>query len=248
MFNKFCVIIFILFLNNFLIAQEIVLPTNYDNGTNLNIIYKNDISGQFYLHSRGIGLTFHQGRHITTNSRSFYELDVRSMSHPKQVKLTGEAQDRRRFVYGKLNSVMIIGGSLGMQKTIFAKADNKSVEIRFAYSLGSIFALAKPYYIQVEKQSKYITFNNESFTPSKDRITGRAPFSKGLDELKIYPGINAKFNISFEYAPYTNLIRAVETGLSLDYFPKALPMMARNPSENFLLTLRVGFVFGMKWY
>jgi len=69
-----------------------------------------------------------------------------------------------------------------------------------------------------------------------------------LAETKIYPGASAKFNLSFEYAPYTNLIRAIETGISLDYFPKALPIMARNPKENFIVTFHVGFVFGSKWY
>ena len=230
-----------------MLAQEVNLPSNYENGSNLNVIYRNDISGNFYLHSRGIGLTFHQGKHITNSSRSFYEIDFRTLNHPKQVKLTGAAQDRKRFVYGKLNSVMLIGASLGMQKVIFTKADSKAVEVRFSYCFGPLIALAKPYYFQVDKKAD-LKFDDENFTPSKDLIVGRAPYSKGLNEIKIYPGANAKFNFSFEYAPYTNLIRAVETGISLDYFPKALPIMAKNPAENFVLTVRVGFIFGMKWY
>ncbi|MBL7930852.1 MAG: hypothetical protein JNL60_03065, partial [Bacteroidia bacterium] len=70
----------------------------------------------------------------------------------------------------------------------------------------------------------------------------------GVTEMKFYPGLTAKFNLSFEYAPFTNLIRAIETGVSLDYFPKAVPLMAYNPAENFIVTLHVGFVFGRKWY
>ena len=62
------------------------------------------------------------------------------------------------------------------------------------------------------------------------------------------PGATAKFNLSFEYAPYTNLIRALETGVSVDYFPKAVSLMAKNPSENLLITIHLGFVFGRKWF
>jgi hypothetical protein len=229
-------------------AQELALPTNYENGSNLNVIYRHDVSAQMYLTGRGLGFTFHQGRHLTSTSRSYYEVDIKGLHHPKQVKLTGEAPTRNRFVYGKLNSVMVIGGCLGMQKVLHAKADNKAIEVRFAYSLGPEVAIAKPYYIQVEKKVDPIKFDNESFTPSVDRVLGRGPFNKGMTELKYYPGINGKFNISFEYAPYTNLIRALETGISIDLFPKALPIMARNPAENVIITLRIGFVFGTKWY
>jgi hypothetical protein len=91
-----------------------------------------------------------------------------------------------------------------------------------------------------------VKFDSESFT--QDSVVGRGSFSDGLAETKIYPGASAKFNLSFEYAPYTNLIRAIETGISLDYFPKALPIMARNPKENLIVTFHVGFVFGSKWY
>ena len=81
-----------------------------------------------------------------------------------------------------------------------------------------------------------------------DSISGRGPMLDGLSELKIYPGLYAKANLSFEYAPYSNKVKAIETGVIFDYYPKALPIMARNPAENFIVTLYVGFVFGKKWF
>ena len=248
MFHKFCLVAILIGFMGKSDAQELALPNNYQNGSNLNVIYRNDLSAQLYLGSRGLGFIFHQGRHITSTSRSFYEIEMCGLNHPKQVKLSGEAPSRSRFIYGKLNSVMVVGFSLGMQKVLHAKADNKAVEVRYAYSLGPILGIAKPYYIQVEKKVDPIKFDDESFSPSADRVLGRGPFSKGMNELKYYPGVNGKFNLSFEYAPYTNLIRALETGISIDLFPKALPIMAKNPAENLIITLRIGFVFGTKWY
>lgn len=230
------------------------LNDGYENGSTLNVLYRSDMSGKLYATTRGYGVLFRQGKHITAKTRSFYEIDFQTLRYPKEIKSQGEAEDRRRYVYGKLNSVFLLRGAVGLQNVIFEKADNKAVEIRYSYSVGPTFAFAKPYYFQVYKTNNaksidYVKFNDENFTPdSTGHIIGRGGYSKGLAEMKVYPGICAKFNLSFEYAPYTNLIRAIETGVSIDYFPKALPIMAKNPAENFIIALHVGFVFGRKWY
>lgn len=222
-----------------------------ENGTTLNVLYKNEASGKIYANTRGFGVAFKRAKHVTAKTRSFYEFDAQNLKHPKEIKVTGEAQDRKRFVYGKVNSVLLVRGGVGLQNIIFSKADNKAVEIRYSTSIGGTIGFAKPYYVQVVRRhnntsEQAVKFNSDSFT--QDSVIGRGTFSDGLEETKIYPGLNAKFNLSFEYAPYTNLIRAIETGVSLDYFPKALPIMARNPSENIIITFHVGFVFGQKWF
>ena len=256
MFKRVYTLLLLVVFCHFLPAQN--KPTtglNMDEGTTLNVLYKNEGSGQIYANTRGFGALYRRGRHITAKTRSFYEIDFQTLKHPKEIKVTGSAQDKKRFVYGKLNSVCLFRAAVGMQKVLFAKADNKAVEVRYSYSIGPTLALAKPYYVQVYRAQSaaggpavpdVVKFNSESFT--QDSVVGRGAFSNGLAELKIYPAVSAKFNLSFEYAPYTNLIRAIETGISLDYFPKALPMMARNPTENFIVTFHVGFVFGSKWY
>lgn len=238
-------------------AQETILNGGMENGTNFNILYRHDMSGKFYANTRGYGISFHRGKHITGHSRSFYEIDLQSIKHPKEVRIPGNAVTRKRFVYGKINTVLALRGAIGMQNVLFTKADSKAVEVRYSYSFGPAFAFAKPYYVSVYKNSNktaggnkesYIKFDTENFNKDSGIVIGRAPFSTGFNEIKIYPGLNAKFNLSFEYAPYTNMIRAIETGVSLDYYPKALPLMARNTYENLILSLYVGFVFGNKWY
>lgn len=254
MFGRYFLFVFSLILvSNLLTAQDQTLPGGSENGSTLNVLYRRDMSGKLYANTRGFGVLFRQGRHVTAKTRSYYEIDLQTLKHLKEIKSTGDAEDRRRFVYGKINQVFLIRGALGLQNVIFGKADNKAVEVRYSYSVGPLFAFAKPYYVQVYKttgarEPGLIKFDSEDFSPDSSQIIGRGPYSHGLAEMKVYPGITAKFNLSFEYAPYTNLIRAIETGLSLDYFPKALPIMARNPSENIVITFHVGFVFGRKWY
>jgi hypothetical protein len=255
MFKKYFVLFPALFLCRFLAAQD--LPgAGYDNGTNLNVLYRNDMSGKLFATTRGYGVGFRKGKHITSKTRSFYDIELQTLKHPKEIKVPGEAETRRRYVYGKVNSVLLLRGAVGLQNVIFQKADHKAVEVRYSYSIGPVLAFAKPYYVQIYKSTPGSTktvpatvkFDAESFSQDSGRVIGRGQFTDGLYETKFYPGLNAKFNLSFEYAPYTNLIRAIETGISLDYFPKALPIMAKNPSENFILTLHLGFVFGRKWF
>jgi hypothetical protein len=253
---RLLLIVFTVFLAGLSVAQNDLVTGNYDNGTNLNVLYRNEMSGKLFATTRGFGFQFRQGKHINTRTRSFYEIDAQTLKHPKELRLTGEADNRKRFVYGKLNTVVLLHGGLGLQNVIFFKGDIKAVEVRYSYSIGPTLAFAKPYYVQVyrnrptfgEDPINVVRFDSENFSPDSGRVIGRGPLSRGINETVVYPGLSGRFNLSFEYAPYTNLIRAIDTGLSLDYFPKALPIMAHNPSENLILTVHVGFVFGRKWF
>lgn len=223
-----------------------------ENGSTLNVLYRNEASGKIYANTRGFGLLFRRGKHVTANTRSYFEIDAQTLKHPKEVKVTGDAADRKRFVYGKMNSVFLLRGAIGLQNVLFSKADLKAVEIRYSYSLGPTLAFVKPYYVQKtnlfrnELNQKTVPFNEDTFT--QDSVIGRGAFVDGLADTKIRPGLTGKFNLSFEYAPYTNLIRAIETGICVDFFPQSIQMMARNPKENVMITLHVGFVFGRKWF
>lgn len=243
----------LILLNTRVFGQDQTLGTGYENGTNLNVIYHTERSGKLYAGTRGYGISYRQSKHINVKSRSFFEIDLQNLKHIKETKTQGDAPERRRFVYGKVNSVFLLRGAVGYQNVIFSKADNKAVEIRYFYSIGPTLAFVKPYYLQVyktngNKESTLIKFGSENFTADSGRVVGRGAYTDGLPEMKVYPGLTAKFNLSFEYAPYTNLIRAIETGISLDYFPKSISLMARNPSENLIVAFHVGFVFGRKWF
>jgi hypothetical protein len=236
-------------------AQESLPGGSYENGTNLNVLYRNEAMGKLFATTRGFGATFRQTKHITQKTKSYYDIEIQGLKHPKETKTVGEGSNRRRFIYGKLNAVTLLRGAIGIQNVLFSKGDHKAVEVRYAYSVGPVIAFAKPYYVSIYSHNSSgkvsatdVTFNSENFSPDSGRIQGRSSFIKGFDEMKFYPGITAKFNLSFEYAPYTNLIRALETGISVDYFPKSVPIMSKNPAENFIIAFHLGFVFGRKWF
>lgn len=223
------------------------------NGQDPNVLYRNEASFGIFAHSRGFGVNYMRAKHVTGTRKRLFEIEGLNLKHPKEVKVSNNADNSKRFIYGKLNTVFLLRAGVGYQTTVFKRADKKSVEIRTAYFVGGNLSFAKPNYILVYRQSangnKYqesVKYDPNIYTV--DSISGKGPFIDGLGQTKVYPGVYAKVNLSFEYAPYSNLVRAIEVGAIFDYYPKALPIMARNPAENFILTLYVGFVFGKKWF
>jgi hypothetical protein len=222
-------------------------------GGDVNVLFRNEASFGIFAHSRGFGLNYMRAKHVTGTRKRLMEVQVLNLKHPKEIKVTNSIDNSKRFVYGKLNNIMILRGGVGYQTTIYKKADKKSVEIRSSYFIGGNLSFAKPSYILVYRQSitgvKYqesVRYNPEIHTV--DSIGGRGAWLDGVGQLKVYPGFYAKVNMSFEYAPYSNKVKAIETGVIFDFYPNALPIMARNPSENYIITLYVGFVFGKKWF
>lgn len=220
------------------------------NGDDPNVLYRHEATFKIFAHSRGLGVGYRRGKHISAKTKSLLEFEGLTMKHPKEVKVKGNEENARRFVYGKLNSVAIARIGTGFQNVIFKRADRKSVEIRTSYIIGASLAFAKPYYVLVYRGSgtrrDMVSVKYDSDRLTQDSVVGHGPFIDGLDQLQIYPGVHGKFNLSFEYAPYSYWVRAIETGVAADYFPKALPIMAKNPAENLIVTLYVGFVFGKK--
>jgi len=232
-------------------AEAQIIPDYEKDGSDLNVLYRNEQTYGFYMHTRGYGAFYRRSKHITGKSKAFYEINFNTLKHPKEVKLTGTDVERKRYIYGKLNNVAFLYAGVGKQKTITSKADKKAIEVRYAYSLGPGVAFAKPYYYSTITKdassfNKFRRFNEETFT--QDSVIGRAPFSNGLTEMSFYPYAGGKFSLSFEYAPYSNLVKALEVGVSAQFFPIGLRTMARNPSERFIVNLYAAFVFGSRWY
>lgn len=232
------------------IAQS--APEALKSGQDLNVLYRHEATFKIFAHTRGFGFGYRRGKHITAKTKSLVEFEAMNLKHPKEIKVKSSEENSKRFVYGKINNVALLRIGTGIQNVIYKRADRKSVEIRSSYILGAGVAFAKPYYVLVYRNDaggnstkpQSVKYNEATF--NEDSVVGRGQFLDGINEIKAYPLIHGKFNISFEYAPYSHWVRAIETGVACDYYPIALPIMARNPAENLAVTLYVGFVFGKK--
>ncbi len=222
-------------------------------GRDPNVLYRNEASFGIFAHSRGFGVNYMRAKHVTGTRKKLFEIQALNMKHPKEIKVSNGSDNSKRFVYGKLNNILLFRVGVGYQTTLFKRADRKSVEIRTAYFLGGNITFAKPSYVLVYRDNISGAKIQQSvrYDPNVqtiDSISGKGPLVDGLSEIKIYPALYAKFNLSFEYAPYSNKVKAIETGVILDYYPTGLPIMARNTAEKFIVTVYVGFVFGKKWF
>lgn len=236
-----------------LFAQDAI--TALQNGENLNVIYRNEANISVLAHTNGFGFNYRRCRHITATKKGIFEIEAVNMRHDKEIKTSNPYFDNSKgFYYGKLNSLQIIRPGLGYQKTLYRKAERKSIEIRLGTFVGASFGLSKPIYLEILQETslpnEYI-IKQERYNPNKhyiDNIYGRSPYFKGFNETKIHTGAYAKLALSFEYADYHNDVKAIETGITLDAFPKAIPIMAFAPNQQVYLTFYISLVYGKKWF
>ncbi|GAB4202337.1 MAG: hypothetical protein Fur0023_08090 [Bacteroidia bacterium] len=222
-----------------------------ESGQDLNVLYRNEQTFHGFIGTRGWGFGYRRGKHITGKIKGLFEAEAAYLKHPKEIKLKGPAEEKSTFIYGKLNTTFLLRAGVGTQHTVFKRTDRKAVEVRASYFLEGNLTFAKPYYVQIFGEGSFRNTEIVKYNPNKitlDSIAGRGPFLYGVDEIQIYPAITGKFLMSIEYGNASYKIKAIEVGIIGDYYPKALPIMAKNPAENYIVTLQLAFVFGKKWF
>jgi hypothetical protein len=213
------------------------------------VMLKNERSGILYLTSNGIGAGYRFGKRIDARNQTIYDIDFMNVKHPKEIKLTSNYSyySSRSFVFGKQNNFFELKGTIGKQYELFRKNDKGGISIRYFYAGGPTLGILKPIYYEIRYYSlSYDYTKTEKFNTSihQSNINGKASFFKGFKELSVVPGITAKAGFSFEYGREDAIIRAVDVGLGIDLFPKAIPIMATQNNNFYFLNLTIGYRFG----
>lgn len=254
MFRKILFLFVFTFFSSGMFSQEMKDDlSRLQNGEDLNVLYRNESSFGIYVHTAGgVGLAYRRGQHVTGKRKRMLEVEAQNFKHPKEVKsVNSYFENSKGFNYGKLNSFFIVRPGVGYQNVLYQKSDKKSVEIRYSYFVGAAIAFAKPVYLEIVRDPSEGVVSTERYDPeihSIDVIYGKAPFFKGIEKTKIYPGGYAKLALSFEYADRYNAIKAIETGLIFDVYPKVLPMMAYNKNQQVFASLFLKIIWGKKWF
>ena len=144
---------------------------------------------------------------------------------------------------------------MGIQRTLYEKAERKSIEIRMIYNIGGLLCFAKPEYVEVaypdpNNPAGYIT-KDEPYNPAihnQNNIIGGTAFYEGLQSLKLRVGLYSKLGFSFEFGKRVNAIRSIEVGAVLDVLPDALQTFAFQKPSIFYVTPYVAFTFGKRWF
>jgi len=221
-----------------------------------NILLAREHSFYGLLHSNGWGGGFRKGLNRDYFKKQMFEVEFLEMRSSKETRSTNPYfYGAKSFYYGKINACYIIRSGVGYQYLLAQKPYWGGVEVRCFYYMGAEIALAKPVYLKIvtsSGQSPDVVYDlkTERYDPqvqSRDLIYSRASLFKGANQIKPYPGLYAKFGVNFEYGSYNTSIKALETGVVLDYHPKAVPIMAFDKNPNLIPTVYISFHFGKRY-
>jgi hypothetical protein len=221
--------------------------------TSRNILLLKERSFGVIFHSQGWGIKYSKAFHKSAFRKRVLVIEMVEMKSPKQVRIINPYYtNAKSFVYGKLNSVFLFRGTFGYHKQLNRKPYWGGVELRLLYMGGVSLGLAKPIYLLILSQpsADIITYSEEKFDPVKhsiDDIFGRASFTKGFNEIGVYPGFHAKLGLDFDYAAYRTKLQSLEIGAMIDVFPRPVPIMAFNDPDYFFLTFYLSFSFGKRF-
>jgi hypothetical protein len=214
------------------------------------VFIRNERSFAILLNTDGFGFGYRGAKRIDYLNKRFLEFELGTLKHPKEYKQSTLYDQGGSFIFGKLNSTFYLRGGIGYQHEIYKKADLGGIAIRYFYSAGPVLAIYKPIYYRV----LYLVSNNgyevkeEKFDVSialPQDIYSKAPFTKGLNETKVLPGLYAKGGFNFEYSKEDKIIHAIELGAQINAFPKKIPIMASNDNKAIFFSLFVSYRFGM---
>jgi len=217
----------------------------------LKVFFRNERSFAGILSSDGMGISYREAKRKDYLNKNFFEIEAGLLKHPKEYRIPNFYNQGGSFVFGKLNNTIYLRGSIGRQHEIFSKEDLGGIAIRYFYSAGPVFAVYKPIYYRVLYPTAVFNefeIKEEKFEVSiaiPQDIYSKAPFFKGMDEIKALPGLFAKGGFNFEYSRNDKVIHAIELGAQINAFPKALPIMASEDNKAIFFSLFASYRFGV---
>lgn len=250
--RKISFFLWLLFFANFAFGQ---FDTEVVDTLENKILYNKQITYGITLHNLGMGINFRTGKRISIFKTRMVELEFVSMRSYKQVKMINPYfANSRRYVFGKYNDAFFLRGGMIWKKLLNRKPYWGGVEVRWMYGGGISLGIAKPYYLYIIEDisgngTNYILVT-ERFNPEKHSNTliyGRAPFSDGLAEITLHPGVYFKTGLNFEFGTRNTKIKALEIGVCADILPTGLSIMVDKADQILFPGMYINFSFGKRY-
>lgn len=220
-----------------------------------NVLLEKQWSLGIQLNTNGWGLKFLRGRNITALKQFLWEIEFSTYKEAKEVKtINPYFSNSKSYIYGKLNYLYFLRGGLGFQHILNRKPYWGGVQLSYHYYGGFSLAMAKPVYLYIihitSPQGDNYDITEEKYDPDIhfiENIYGRASFLSGITSMKFYPGIYLKTGLDFEFGTRSKNMKLLEVGMTLDYSPIPIPIMAYNPKRSLFLTLYLSFSLGKRY-
>ncbi|PLX14386.1 MAG: hypothetical protein C0598_01370 [Marinilabiliales bacterium] len=241
-----------LFTNIDVVAQ---FDTEYVDTSEFKILYNRSKTYGIELNNLGLGIQYRTGKRLSYFSTRMWEFDFSYLKSYKQYKIQKPYQNAKRYIYGKQNDVFFLRAGIIKKKLLNRKPYWGGVEVRFMYGGGLSFGLAKPYYLyviyQIDNTDSYEILPKvyDEDPVNRDWLDefGRAPFSRGFNEISIHPGAYGRIGLSFEFGKDPTKLKVLEVGLLVDVLPYGVSVMAYNPNDIVFPQLFFSFSLGKRF-
>lgn len=222
------------------------------------LIYSNERLFLGEINTSGFVLGYQWGKLKSYYKTSYYQLSVGYIKNPKETRSNITSSNfsiGRSFIFGKQNTLLKTNLLIGGKKYLTEKDAIKGVAVGISYAIGPELGLLKPYYLDyfsaLDRVGKvnYIKYSTETAEQFLDisKINGAAPFSQGLKEIKIQPGVHAKFGLHFDWGAFDEYVRALEVGISGDFFLKKTPILVEtSQNKQFFINLYANLQLGKR--
>lgn len=232
------------------------LMKQYEEGS---LIYAKQSAFGFKLNTDGWGVFYEHGKYKTITKTNLWWLEFGERKSPKEEKVT-TGQDigggfilvGNPYIFGKENNFYYLKAGLGQQYLIGGKGNKNGVAVSAIYGGGLSLGYLKPYYVNIQDQAAGTTADikysdstrNEFLDPNI--ITGSAGFTKGFGQGKIVPGAFGRLALRFDYGRYNEFLSALEVGINIEYYSKAMHIMVDNPAKQFFTNGYIAIEFGKR--
>lgn len=244
LFKIFLIFFFFIFSQNQAFSQtDLIQAVDYN---------KDSRSIAFMFNSNGYALGYRFSKRLDGYKSRIIDIDFAWVKHPKEIRKSSLYGNQSKFVYGKLNQLIVGRIGYGKQKEIYGKYSESGIAINYYYSFGASIGALKPVYFDVLKidasGNPYVEtekFDSETIYNSS-QIYGGTSFFKGLNEVTAVVGGYAKFAFSFDVNKKMRAINAFELAAIFEFYNKPLALMANTSQDQYLFTLLIAYRFGKK--
>ncbi len=209
-----------------------------------------DINAALSINTNGWGVIIDYRRYFGSNifgnqtdrfhHEHTFQLEIGEIKHPKEVRyggstILGISFMPHSYVLGKMNNLYHAKIGYGQNRLIAGKPESGTVAIHWTNVVGVSLGLVKPYYLDIANVGnvKYAD-SIEAYFINPGYISGSAGFSKGINEIKIKPGLYFKSGLIFDFANARRFVSAIELGANAEvYFQKISQMVRQDPKQAF---------------
>ncbi len=202
------------------------------------------------LRSNGLGLTFQKEVGLKKSQLSrYYYGDFVTHKHTKESKIVNhQVENKMPYVFGKLNHNALARIGVGFSKSLVDKSSFNNVGIKFQSVVGLSVAMQRPVYVRIEeKEGDVQIVDNVRYSPERvpdsKKIIGYSRNGDGWDEISYRPGVLARANIAISWQEFSRTSKQVNVGVTIDYFPGGLPIMAFADNPKVYPTFFLGFMW-----